>query len=885
MRYVCASIVVCLCVVVGSLCGQETTGSSVAESLPPPLPLDASGKPVEVPKSNLDRSDFARVLVVDSVGPALKSAASIRKLVECARENGFDTILAQVRFMGDAYYNSQIVPKAADISADFDPLKTLIEEARSGVPKIKVYALLCGLRVGTRDQQLPPKHVVLEHRDWLTRTLDGQETFGEDKDSAKNTEYWLDPGVVEVQDHIALVAAEIARSYAVDGISLERVRMPDVSLRGGYNPKALERFRAEKNRTDTPDPKDPAWIEWRRGQVTELMRKTREAVKAARPGVDFSAAAITYGAPPARREAFVTGSTPGAFALCDWQGWAEQGIVDSLALMNYKAAETRAGDYEGWMNFALANKGKARVWVIEGGWLNTSKLSAAMMLLPIFDPRADGVGLYSYHQPAASPESPETAYSVIKAVLRKENVEKRAPQLVRYLTKPLTTSHKDSLARLNEIASVMSGGVAGTKATAQQGTETSLPPLTGAIGGTKAADLPPLAASQSVAPQMPVLSEPSQATQPVAGAAQKQLPPLSSAPVGSAQAPPAPTTGDKQLPPLGAAASAGTAASQASQGMPNLPSTESQPASAVAGQPSLPALGAAATPGASTAIQASQGMPTLPGTELQPVPAMAAQSTPQPAASASAAPPALPALQPGTTSSVPPASSAVPASGMAGPSSSAAAPPALPQLTEKTPPQAGEQELPVVAPPPSVPAVEATPAPEPAATPGLVEKFSRMGVPTEETRGSITIPGTTGETNFSPAAITTPASSAPLFVAPSVLSPTPAAPTPKPINVMSLMPTPRVIDYSNTQDSPFIRTTPVAGPRNFAPQGETISTPAPAAALTSGELIVLKNGSQFVGQVQERGSVWRIQLPNGSKIAIPANKIAGTRPVAPAPGQ
>ena len=350
------------------LAAQQDQPPSLADTLPPPLPLDASGKPVAAPKSNLERADFARAIYVDAVGNTLKADVSIRKLVQDCRDVGFDTIVAQVRAYGDAYYQSDVVPRAADLKADLDPLKVLIEEAHNGAPRIRVVAMVSALRVAMKGQELPPGHVLLNNRDWLTKSVDGSEEVGDSQN-----EYWLDPGVVGVQDHIALVAAEIARKYAVDGIEMERVRMPDVSLKCGYNPQALERFKAEKGGSDKPDPKDPAWVEWRRNQVTELLRKTREAVKAARADVQFGASAITYGAPPLKPDEFLKKSTPGAYALCDWQGWAQQGIVDAISLMDYKAAETRAGEFEGWMNFALANKGKAKVTVVVGGWLNTAE--------------------------------------------------------------------------------------------------------------------------------------------------------------------------------------------------------------------------------------------------------------------------------------------------------------------------------------------------------------------------------------------------------------------------------------------------------------------------------------------------------------------------------
>src|SRR6516164_11063250 len=63
---------------------------------------------------------------------SLTAPASITTLVRTAREQGFNTLLVQVRGRGDAYYASALEPRAADLShqpASFDPLATVLAEA------------------------------------------------------------------------------------------------------------------------------------------------------------------------------------------------------------------------------------------------------------------------------------------------------------------------------------------------------------------------------------------------------------------------------------------------------------------------------------------------------------------------------------------------------------------------------------------------------------------------------------------------------------------------------------------------------------------------------------------------------------------------------------
>src|SRR5262245_23607693 len=65
---------------------------------------------------------------------SLTSAASIASLVKTAKEQGFNTLLVQVRGRGDAYYASALEPRAADLArqpSSFDPLAALVDEARA----------------------------------------------------------------------------------------------------------------------------------------------------------------------------------------------------------------------------------------------------------------------------------------------------------------------------------------------------------------------------------------------------------------------------------------------------------------------------------------------------------------------------------------------------------------------------------------------------------------------------------------------------------------------------------------------------------------------------------------------------------------------------------
>src|ERR1044072_4655950 len=75
------------------------------------------------------------------VRTTLTSPDKIHQLVNAAADNGFNTLIVQVRGRGDAYYNSRVEPRAAELKdqpASFDPLALTITEAhRRG---LKVHA-------------------------------------------------------------------------------------------------------------------------------------------------------------------------------------------------------------------------------------------------------------------------------------------------------------------------------------------------------------------------------------------------------------------------------------------------------------------------------------------------------------------------------------------------------------------------------------------------------------------------------------------------------------------------------------------------------------------------------------------------------------------------
>ena len=132
--------------------------------------------------------------------------------------------------------------------------------------------------------------------------------------------------------------------------------------------------------------------------------------------------------------------------------------------------------------------------------------------------------------------------------------------------------------------------------------------------------------------------------------------------------------------------------------------------------------------------------------------------------------------------------------------------------------------------------------------------------------------------------MTAPVIAAPTITPPTIMTPVTAAPVPV------LEPEGGLTGYYKQEaatadlgerDSAFGTPIPSNAMRRYTFTGRSDNkTPSPALAPLSSapmEVIVLNTGKEFAGRVVQRGSSWRIELPNGSVITIPGGRVISTR--------
>lgn len=223
------------------------------------------------------------------------SPSDIDSIVARAARTNFNIIFFQVRGAGDAFYVSDLEPCAVALCGSlgngrpaWDPLAIAVAAAHArGIQLHAWLNAVSGWSAGSTTScsllqpSAPgsPHHMLVAHPEWRVVNTSGTTQPCPD---APNEYVYVSPGIPAVRTHLARIAADVARRYAVDGIHLDRIRYPGTSW--SYDTTSLRIFG-----------KDPVafaaeWAQFRRDQVALAVRETLDSVRAARPNTILSAA-------------------------------------------------------------------------------------------------------------------------------------------------------------------------------------------------------------------------------------------------------------------------------------------------------------------------------------------------------------------------------------------------------------------------------------------------------------------------------------------------------------------------------------------------------------------------------------------------------------------
>ncbi len=382
------------------------TAQEAPELVAEPRPYDDWLPQDKDPRSTGER--FTGILLLDSRGAAYRDPLRANRLIEEIQRSPFEHVAIQMRAFGDAYYESEIVPRALGVSDKFDPLAEVLKGIKSGRNPKKVYAWLELYRVANvnRAVPLPLGHVLKRHPEWLSRNSRFQ------TEDASGNQY-LEPGLDEVQQYLEAVVTELLTKYPLDGVVLDGIRYPGEGGDWGYHPELLDAWRKETGQSEAPDPGDATWIKLRRRLLDRNLNRLRLSAESARNGSVTFAMATSEGPAPESIEEFESGPVYNQ-ALQNWPRWMEEGYADAVIMVNYRQEGPDSETFDGWNQFAADRSAATGVEVYPAvaGFANIS-IDSLSQMRRIQDLGLAGSALSNYLEPVRDAASRELFFRAL----------------------------------------------------------------------------------------------------------------------------------------------------------------------------------------------------------------------------------------------------------------------------------------------------------------------------------------------------------------------------------------------------------------------------------------------------------------------------------------
>lgn len=205
--------------------------------------------------------------------PAEAQQRELIALLDAAQQNRLNAVFFQVRPEGDALYDSSLEPWSRYLtgvqgrSPGYDPLAFMIQEGKKR--RIAIHAWINPYRAAaTAAKPRVAQHMAQRLKQFCYPIY---------------TSLWMDPGAVEVQDHVIRVVRDIVKRYPVAGLHLDDYfyPYPQDYQHPVYFPdkKNYQRYQEAGGTL--------AQTDWRRRNVNRLVAQLHDVIKTEAPGVRF----------------------------------------------------------------------------------------------------------------------------------------------------------------------------------------------------------------------------------------------------------------------------------------------------------------------------------------------------------------------------------------------------------------------------------------------------------------------------------------------------------------------------------------------------------------------------------------------------------------------
>ena len=276
----------------------------------------------------------------------------------------------QVRRNCDANYPSSMgEPYMSGLSpSNFNALQAVINAAHDttgGKQRIEVHCWIVTFRtsggaVYAAHAGTPTGSLTTLDNYWPSRDDSG----GEVSDKA------FDPGHPLAEEYTVNVAMDLVNNFDIDGIHYDYIRF--TANNQGYNPTSIARYNARYGLTGQPAATNEQFKQWRRDQVSAVVRKVYAKVQAVKPWVKQSGSFVTWNpSPTSSTRAAFQGTRPYYDVYCDWDSWMQEGIMDAAIPITYYNLASLPSDWAKWMNWEKDRHGTRHMYIGPGIYLNS----------------------------------------------------------------------------------------------------------------------------------------------------------------------------------------------------------------------------------------------------------------------------------------------------------------------------------------------------------------------------------------------------------------------------------------------------------------------------------------------------------------------------------
>ena len=231
-------------------------------------------------------------------------------------DNGFTAVFPNMMWGGAAFYQSEVLPRAAEVATRGDQIALCLAACRK-------YGIACHVwKVNWNLGDNAPAGFARKMRAAGRLQMDARGGEG----------LWLCPSHPDNRKLEIDSMVEVARNYGIDGLHFDYIRYPDADH--CFCPGCRQRFEQSLGTPLAAWPKDvlsggtsrDAWLDWRRSNITAVVKAVREQVRAIKPKMQLSAAVFSNW--PRDRDGIGQ----------DWKLWCEQGYLDFVCPMDYTAS-------------------------------------------------------------------------------------------------------------------------------------------------------------------------------------------------------------------------------------------------------------------------------------------------------------------------------------------------------------------------------------------------------------------------------------------------------------------------------------------------------------------------------------------------------------------